>query len=163
MITDINNRIASNLAFSTTQLTTNTDLIDLGVARDVGEGQDLYAVITITQALAAAATGGTITNCYFEVGVSANTTPVFYNIAQSIPYAPAQLVAGATITIRISPVTLASANVSITGQRYLLVRSVISGSGVTGAASSNGGAFTCDIVTDIQDGKKFYSSGISFS
>lgn len=164
MITDINNRVASNLALSTTAKVTYTDGIDLGIARDVGEGQDLYAVINITQAVKSAANGGgTIDTVYFEVGVSTDTTPTFVNIAQSAVYAPAQLVEGANITLRINPVTLASASLPVRGLRYLYVRCVVAGTGtVTGANTTDGGKFTCDIVTDIQDGKKFYTSGIKF-
>jgi hypothetical protein len=170
MYTDINNRIAADLSLSGSSNVTYTNGIDLGSARELGEGQDLYCLFTITQLVPNTGNGSsTITGVYFEVGISSSTTPNFVTLGGSATWTPAQLVPGATIAVRINPVLLAAGtspnDVPVTGKRYLYARSVIQGpSGANeGVFGTNKGAFTCDVVTDIQDGKKFYPSGISFS
>ena len=120
----------------------STDTIDLSVARDMGEGRDLYAVFSVTEAFA----GGTSTE--FEVisstaaALNANVT----SLGSSGPIATASLFLGKMIAVRINP-TIASL-----GQRYLGMR-------YTTVGTNTAGMVTADIVADIQDGKKFYASG----
>ena len=50
MITDKLLRVSEDQAVTATAVSTNT--IDLGVARDIGEGMDLYMVFTVTETFA---------------------------------------------------------------------------------------------------------------
>lgn len=129
-------------ATDTTALSTNA--IDLGAARDIGEGQQLYARVTCLIAGA----GGTSTQ--FEVIASdaaAGTGNVFsLGLSAAIPVA--SIVAGARWAFPISP-RLASK-----GQRYLTGRYTTVGAMTTQS-------FVMDIGADIQDGQKFYPVGFS--
>jgi len=122
----------------------STDTIDLSVARDIGEGQDLYMNFAVTTALA----GGT--SVKFEV-IQADNAALSSNvqvIGSSDAVLTAALVAGYNTAVRINP------QVASNGKRYLGARYTISG-------TYTAGAVTADIVTDIQDGKKFYASGFT--
>ena len=66
MLTDALLQLSSAQAVTTTAVSTNT--IDLGTARDIGTGEDLYAVITVDEA--ATASGSATVN--FQVNTSAH-------------------------------------------------------------------------------------------
>ena len=155
MYTDKNTRIAE-AASLTAGTTTYTDGIDLGaLTREIGEGQDLYMVFTVTTTVAGSG------NVYFEAGYSSSSSSPsssFVPFGQATGYSAATLTAGTQIVIRLNPLVnspLATPDVT-RGLRYVYGRAIA-------ATQPSAGAVTCDIVTDIQDGKKFYSSGISFS
>lgn len=141
MITDKLLRVSEDQALTTTAVSTNT--IDLSIARDIGEGQDLFMNFAVTTALA----GGT--SVKFEVISSAAAnlgSPTVIGSSDAI--VTADLVAGKNVAVRINPV------IASNGQRYLGARYTISGTYTSGAV-------TADVVTDIQDGKKFYASGFT--
>jgi len=122
----------------------STDTIDLSVARDIGEGQDLYMNFAVTTALA----GGT--SVKFEV-IQADNAALSSGvevIGSSDAVVTASLVAGYNTAVRINP------QIGSKGKRYLGARYTISGTYTSGNV-------TADIVTDIQDGKKFYASGFT--
>jgi len=128
-----------------TAVSTNT--VDLQVARDIGEGRELYVVFTVTTAFTGAA-GNSIT---FEV-ISASDAALSSGIevlGSSATFDPAaSVVAGTQVAVRINP------EIAGKGQRYLGARYVESG-------TIGGGVVTADVVLDIQDGKKFYASGFT--
>jgi len=128
-----------------TAVSTNT--VDLQVARDIGEGRELYVVFTVTTAFTGAA-GNSIT---FEV-ISASDAALSSGIevlGSSATFDPAaSVVAGTQVTVRINP------EIAGKGQRYLGARYVEGG-------TIGGGVVTADVVLDIQDGKKFYTSGFT--
>lgn len=141
MITDKLLRVSEDQALTTTAVSTNT--IDLSVARDIGEGEDLYMNFAVTTALA----GGT--SVKFEVISSAAAnlgSPTVIGSTDAI--VTASLVAGYNTAVRINP------QIASLGQRYLGARYTISGTYTSGNV-------TADVVTDIQDGKKFYASGFA--
>jgi len=142
MITDKLLRVSTDQALTTTAV--STDTIDLSVARDIGEGQDLYMNFAVTTALA----GGT--SVKFEV-IQADNAALSSGvevIGSSDAVVTASLVAGYNTAVRINP------QIGSKGKRYLGARYTISGTYTSGAV-------TADIVTDIQDGKKFYASGFT--
>ena len=146
MITDALLRL-SNAQGPITATVVSTDKVDLQVARDIGEGRDLYVVFTVTTAFTGAA-GNSIT---FEV-ISASDAALSSDIevlGSSATFDPAaNVVAGTQVAVRINP------EIAGKGQRYLGARYVEGG-------TIGGGVVTADIVLDIQDGKKYYASGFT--
>jgi hypothetical protein len=141
MITDKLLRVSEDQALTTTAV--STDTIDLSVARDMGEGGDLFMNFAVTTALA----GGT--SVKFEVITSAAAnlgSPTVIGSTDAI--VTASLVAGYNTAVRINP------QIASLGQRYLGARYTISGTYTSGKV-------TADVVMDIQDGRKFYPSGVT--
>jgi hypothetical protein len=140
MITDAFLRLSDGQALTTTAVSTNT--VDLGVARDIGAGDDLYVYFTIPVALA----GGTSVTFQVITSASANlATPTIVGSTNAV--ATASLVAGYKTAVRINPSVFAN------GQRYL-------GAQYTIVGTYTSGTVTCDIVDDIADFKT-YASGFS--
>lgn len=141
MITDQLLRVSSAQAVTTTAV--SADTIDLSVARDIGEGKDLYMHFTVGTAFA----GGTSTEFQVISSASADlSSPTV--IGSSGAIATAGLTAGKREAVRINP-KLAS-----NGQRYLGARYVVVG-------TNSAGTVTADIVETVQDGQKAYASGFS--
>lgn len=141
MITDKLLRVSTDQALTTTAV--STDTIDLSIARDMGEGGELYMNFAVTAAL----TGGT--SVKFEVISSAAAnlgSPTVIGSTDAI--VTASLVAGANVAVRINP------QIASKGQRYLGARYTIDG-------TYSAGTVTADVVMNIQDGKKFYASGFT--
>lgn len=141
MITDKLLRVSEDQALTTTAVSTNT--IDLSVARDMGEGQELFMNFAVTAAL----TGGT--SVKFEVIQSASadlSTPTVIGSTDAV--VSASLVAGYNTAVRVNP------QIGSKGQRYIGARYTISG-------TYSAGTVTADVVATIQDGKKFYASGFT--
>jgi len=141
MITDKLLRVSEDQALTTTAFSTNT--IDLGVARDVGEGTALYMNFAVTTALA---NGTSVT---FEVVSSANAnlgTPTVIGSSNAI--LTAALTVGKNVVVRINP------DIAGKGQRYLGARYTIAG-------TFNAGKVTADVVETIGDGQKYYASGFT--
>lgn len=141
MITDKLLRVSEDQALTTTAV--STDTIDLSVARDIGEGQDLFMNFAVTTALA----GGT--SVKFEVITSAAAnlgSPTVIGSTDAI--VTASLVAGYNTAVRINP------QIASLGQRYLGARYTIVGTYTSGKV-------TADVVMDIQDGRKSYPSGVT--
>ena len=141
MITDKLLRVSTDQALTTTAV--STDTVDLSIARDMGEGHPLSMNFAVTTALA----GGT--SVKFEVVSSASadlSSPTVIGSTDAI--VTASLVAGYNTAVRINP------QIASKGQQYLGARYTISGTYTSGKV-------TADVVTDIQDGRKFYASGFS--
>jgi hypothetical protein len=155
MYIDQYTRVATAKAFNTTVgtgVTTLTDTVDMQQAKDVGQGEDIYAVFTITTSLALSVSGTT----YFQVGYGDTAVPgTFYPITQTHTYGDADLVAGRQVVCRLNPLTAPSTNVTVplVGYRYLCARTVTS-------TQATAGAFTCDIVYNIQGNRQSYTSGL---
>lgn len=144
MITDALLRVSEAQAVTATAVSTNT--IDLGVARDIGEGQSLYMVFTITEPFA------TLTSLTFQIVTDDNaalSSPVVIAASGTITLASGNLASGKQHIVRIPPL------ISSVGERYMGAQYTVAG------PSATAGKVTTDVVTDIADGKKFYASGFS--
>lgn len=141
MIVDQFLRVSTAQAVTTTAV--STDSVDLGTARDIGEGQDLYMVFSVGTAFA----GGT--SIQFEAIVADNgaltTNPTV--IGASSVVAVANLGASTQFTVRLNPL------IRSLGRRFLGARYTVVG-------TMSAGTVTADIVTDIQD-QKSYASGFT--
>lgn len=144
MITDALLQVSSDQVVTATAV--SEDKIDLGVARDIGEGHPLFALFTVKVAVAAAG-AATVTFEIITASDAALTSDIEV-IGTSGAIAKADLPAGKQLAIRINP------QIAALGQRYLGVRYTIA----TGPLTT-GSAFDCDFVETIQDGLKFYASG----
>jgi hypothetical protein len=142
MITDQLLRVSTNQAVTTTAV--STDTIDLSQARDIGEGTDLFMNFALTAAFA----GGTSTNFEVIIADNAALSSNVVVVGASGALVTAGLTLGANIAVRINPI------IGSTGKRYMGARYTVVG-------TNSAGTVTADIVTDIQDGKKFYASGFS--
>ena len=142
MITDKLLRVSTDQAVTTTAV--STDTIDLSVARDMGEGGDLYMNFAMTEAFA----GGTSTNFEIIVADNAALSSNVVVVGASGAVATAGLTLGANVAVRVNP------QIASLGKRYMGARYTVSG-------TNTAGKVTADVVMDIQDGKKFYASGFS--
>ena len=118
--------------------------------RDIGEGDDLYVLVTIGTVPTGAA-GSILT---VDVTMSTSDTDGSGTITvigtTKIPYE--SMIAGAQFAVRINP-TLGS-----TGSRYVGVRYTITSTAWTGS-----GTLFADLVTDLADSKQFSASGFKVS
>lgn len=120
-------------------------IVDLGTARDIGEGEPLYIVFTVTEAFVGA--GATVAiNCVVSAATALTTPTTVGSIAAT---AVASLTLGTQFVVRINPL------VASLGLRYLGVIYTIA------TATTTAGAMTAYVVKDFQDGKKFYASGFT--
>tara|TARA_B100001248_G_scaffold162296_1_gene122436 strand:+ start:401 stop:832 length:432 start_codon:yes stop_codon:yes gene_type:complete len=141
MITDSLLRVSEDQAVTSTAVSTNT--VDLGVARDMGEGTTLYMNFALTEAFASG------TSVTFEVITSASAnlgTPTV--IGASAAIATSALTLGKNIVVTLNP------DIAGKGQRYLGARYTVAG-------TYNAGKVTADIVETIGDGQKYYASGFT--
>lgn len=141
MITDKLLRVSEDQAVTTTAV--STDTIDLKVARDMGEGHNLFMNFAVTAAL----TGGT--SVKFEVISSANanlSSPTVIGSSDAI--VTADLTAGKNVAVAINP------QIASNGEQYLGARYTVSG-------TYSAGTVTADIVETVQDGQKYYASGFT--
>jgi len=143
MITDKLLRVSEDQAVTSTAVSTNT--VDLGSARDIGEGTPLYMNFAVTEAFA---NGTSIT---FEVITSASanlSTPTV--IGSSTAVVTSALTLGKNVVVRLNP------DIGGKGQRYLGARYTVAG-------TMNAGKVTADVVETIGDGQKYYASGFTVS
>lgn len=148
MITDALLQLSNAQAVTASAVSTNT--IDLGVARDVGNGEPLEVDITVDTTVTAAG-AATVNFQVISSAAAALTSPNV--IAQTDAIGKAELPAGRQpIRIRISPHVLASLPI---GQRYLGVQYTVA----TGPLTA--GAFTANVVRDGQDVAVYYPSGFT--
>ena len=141
MITDKLLRVSEDQAITTTAF--STDTIDLGTARDIGEGTALYMNFCVTTALANG------TSVKFEVVTSANanlSSPTV--VGSSDVILTAALTQGKNVVVRINP------DIAGKGKRYLGARYTVAG-------TFNAGKVTADVVETIGDGQKYYASGFT--
>jgi len=144
MITDDLLRISKDQAVTATAV--STDKIDLGAGvRDIGEGESLYMVFTVTTSFA------TLTSLNLAVVVdndAALGSPTVL-ASKDVTLASGGLAAGQRHVLKIPEV------IGSLGERYLGAVYTVTG------ANATTGKITTDIVESIQDGKKFYPSGFS--
>ena len=152
MITDNLLRLSGSLTAGSatgqavTATANSTNVVDLSLARDVGEGEDLYVQFTVGTAFTAGGSA-TLTPTIVVSAADSLTTPT--TIATAGTIAVATLVAGYSFAVRLNP------QIASLGLRYLGAIYTVA----TGPMTA--GTITADIVTDIQDGKKFYASGFT--
>jgi len=156
MITDNFLRLSGSLTAGSatgqavTATANSTNVVDLSLARDVGEGEDLYVSFSVGTAFTAAG-AATLTPTVVVSAADTLTTPTTLGTGGTI--AVASLVAGYTFVIRVNPQLFYSSTTnSSLGLRYLGVIYTVA----TGPMTA--GTITADVVLDIQDGKKFYAS-----
>lgn len=142
MITDKLLRVSTDQAVTTTAV--STDTVDLSIARDMGEGEDLFMNFAMTEAFA----GGTSTNFEVIIADNAALSSNVVVIGASGAIVTASLPLGTNVAVRLNP------QIASLGKRYLGARYTVSG-------TNTAGKVTADIVTDVQDGKKFYASGFT--
>lgn len=124
----------------------STDVIDLSIAREIGEGQDLYMHFSVDVA-ALAAGAATVDFQIIGSASSAMSSPVI--LGASGPIAKTDLIIGKQIAVKINP------QIASLGLRYISANYSVA----TGPLTA--GSFSASIVQDIQDGKKNYASGYS--
>ena len=142
MITDKLLRVSTDQAVTTTAV--STDTVDLSIARDMGEGGDLYMNFAMTEAFA----GGTSTNFEIIIADNAALSSNVVVIGASGAIVTASLTLGTNVAVRLNP------QIASLGKRYLGARYTVSG-------TNTAGTVVADIVMDVQDGKKFYASGFA--
>ncbi len=141
MITDKLLRVSEDQAVTVTAV--STDTIDLKIARDMGEGHNLFMNFAVTTAMV----GGT--SIKFEVISSANanlSSPTVIGSTDAI--VTADLTLGKNVAVAINP------QIASNGERYLGARYTVSG-------TYSAGTITSDIVETVQDGQKYYASGFT--
>jgi hypothetical protein len=138
------NTVAFQNVFASGASVLSTDAVDLGVNRDIGQGENLYGRFQIGTAFA----GGTSAEFQIIASDNANGTGNVQVIGTTGPIPIAQLTANARGAFRLNP-RLASR-----GQRFL------TGNVVNVGANSAGSMFM-DIGIEIQDGVDFYGSGFA--
>ena len=120
-------------------------IVDLGTARDIGEGEPLYIVFTVTEAFVGA-TATVAMNCVVSAAAALTTPTTVGSVSAT---AVASLTLGAQFVVRINPL------VASLGLRYLGVIYTIA------TATTTAGTMTAHVDTNFQDGKKFYASGFT--
>lgn len=140
MITDALLRVSNAQAVTTTAV--STDTVDLGVARDIGAGENLYMNFTVGTAFA----GGTSTEFQVIGSASADlSSPTVLGSSGAI--ATAGLTAGKRAAVRVNPA------IGSNGLRYFGARYVVVG-------TNSAGTVTADVVHGVQDNKS-YASGFT--
>jgi len=119
----------------------STDTIDLGTARDIGEGSDLFMVFTVVEAF------NTLTSLDLEVVISANANLSSHTVLAETNVLLAGLTAGRQYVVALPP------QIASLGLRYLGARYDVNGTNPTT------GSILAEIVHNVQDGRKFYASG----
>lgn len=124
----------------------STDTIDLSVARDIGEGKELFMHFSVNETVTSGTGGSTVS--FNVIGSAAADLSSAVVLGSSGPIVKTDLVAGKRIAVRINP------QIASLGYRYLGAQYDVS-------ATLTAGKFTADIVETVQDGQKFYASGFS--
>lgn len=135
----------STYAFDTQSPTNVSGGTTTSQIRDLGEGDDLYCLLTVGAAL----TGGTSVTATVELSddLSGTNTVVIGTFGTIVT---ASLTAGAYFACRINPRLGALG----TTYRYILVKYTVSGTYTAGTVFA-------DLVSDIYDSKKFYGAGFT--
>ena len=148
MMTDALLQLSSAQAVTATAVSTNT--IDLGAARDLGQGRDLYAVFGVDEAATAA--GAATVNFQIISSASANlSSPTILAQTDAIPKTD--------LTLGRKPIALCVPSAILLaqpiGQRYLGVQYTVA----TGPLTA--GKFTCHIADCDPGVGKNYPSGFT--
>jgi hypothetical protein len=140
MITDALLRVSDAQAVTVTAVSTNT--VDLGTARDIGAGENLFMTFSVGTAFA----GGTSTDFQVIGSASANlSSPTV--LGSSGPVLTAGLTAGKRVAVRVNPL------IGSNGLRYFGANYVVVG-------TNSAGTVTADVVHGVQD-QKSYASGFT--
>lgn len=142
MITDKLLRVSAAQAVTATAV--STDTVDLSIARDIGEGENLF----VNFAIGAAFVGGTSTAFEVVVADDEALTSNVTVVGSSGAVLTADLTANKNVAVRINPL------IGSTGKRYFGTRYTVVG-------TNSAGTVTADVVHGIQDGQKFYASGFA--
>ena len=136
--------VAGQAVFSAGTSVLSTNTVDLGTARDMGQGSDFFGRFEYT----VAAVGGT--SIEMQV-ISADDAALSVNVT----------VIGTTGAIPVASLTLGSrtacdinARIGSKGQRYLGLRYISVGTTTAGSVFG-------DLGAEIQDGQKFYANGFA--
>jgi len=144
MITDKLLRVSTAQTVTTDAV--STDTIDLSVARDIGEGKDLYMHFIVDEAATSDTGGSTVT--FNVIGSASADLSSATVLGSSGAIVKTALTVGKRVAVRINP------QIASLGLRYLGAQYDVS-------ATLTAGKFTADIVEAVQDGQKFYASGFS--
>jgi hypothetical protein len=123
-------------------LSTNT--VDLSVARDMGEGEDLFARFLVGTAFTGLTNLDLEAICADDAALSTNVT----SIGAIKGIAVASLTAGARFALELGP------QIKSNGRRYLGIRYTPSGTGTAGTMFA-------DFGIEVQDSGKGYASSFS--
>jgi hypothetical protein len=148
MMTDALLQLSSAQAVTATAVSTNT--IDLGVARDIGQGQSLYVVIGVDEA-ATSAGATTVTFQVINSASAALSSPTI--LVQTDAIGKAELTLGRKpIVVQIPSAIL---NAQPVGQRYLGLQYTVA----TGPLTA--GKFTATVTMEDPGVNKNYASGFT--
>ena len=143
----------TGLALLTTAAATavSTDAIDLGIARDIGEGDELFFMIHV---IAAVTTATSVQwDAIYASNAALTSDVVVAGSTGAIPVSV--LTAGSVHTISVNPVLRYNATTdSSKAARYLGLRYIVIG-------TAGAGSYCGYITLNPQDGKKFYASGFT--
>lgn len=141
MITDALLRVSDAQAITGDAASTNT--IDLGTARDIGAGEPLFMVFTVTEAF------NNLTSLAIQIITSdaANLGTPTVRATQTVLLAG--LTVGAQFVVPVPPI------IGSLGQRYMGAYYDVTGT------NPSTGKITADIVETYQDVKKNYASGFT--
>jgi hypothetical protein len=117
----------------------STNVIDLGGARDIGAGENIYAVVDVITA-----TTGAGDTCLVQVVTDDNADLNSPTVTQTIGQFGANSAAGSRIIARLSPVTL---------ERYIAIKYTANGDGALET-----GAFSAYLVSEV-DYQRYYAKG----
>jgi hypothetical protein len=131
------NTVTGQALFASGATVLSTNTVDLGVARDIGEGQELFARIEVT----AAFTGGTSVEFQVIAADAANLTGNVAVIGTTGAIPVASLVIGARFACAINP------RLAKQGQRYLGLQAVNVGANAAGSAYADIGLEVADFKT----------------
>jgi len=136
--------VAGQTVFSVATSVLSTNTVDLGLARDIGEGTNLFGRFQVT----VAAVGGTSIEMQVISATDAALTTAVTVLGTTGPIAVASLTLGSRFACDTNPL------IGSKGQRYLGLRYISVGTTTAGSVFG-------DLGTDIQDGQKNYSSGFA--
>jgi len=136
--------ISGQAIFSAGTSVLSTNTVDLGAARDMGEGWDLFGRFEYT----VAAVGGTSIEMQVISATDAALTTAVTVLGTTGPIAVASLTIGSRFACDINP------QIGSKGQRYLGLRYISVGTTTAGSVFG-------DLGAEIQDGQKFYPSGFA--
>lgn len=121
----------------------STNVVDLGVARDIGTGEEMYVVVNVVTA-----TTGAGDTCLVELVTDDNAEMTSPTVVERIGSFGANSAAGSRIIAKINPATF---------ERYIAVRYTADGSGALET-----GAFDAFLTKDV-DSLKTYAKGYTIS